>query len=122
MVNFHPVNLLLTEEIEEDKPIPLSITLDPILECILMCIRTNQVLLTLDIQWVLREDQCTLSSGNPYRPINQNVPYVSNRIAERNSKLKELERLVYQKYPPQIAAQNSLELLILQKKQMVMPF
>lgn len=46
--------------------------------------------------------------GNPHRPTNQNqnVPYFSNRVAERNSKLKELERLLYQNYPPQAAAQQ----------------
>ena len=55
------------------------------------------------------------SSGNPYRSINQNVPYVSNGIAERNSKLKELERLVYQKYPPQIAAQQLARITYLAK-------
>jgi hypothetical protein len=46
--------------------------------------------------------------GNPHRPTNQNqnVPYFSNRVAERNSKLKELERLLYQNYPPQVAAQQ----------------
>jgi hypothetical protein len=27
-------------------------------------------------------------------------------VAERNSKLKELERLLYQNYPPQVAAQQ----------------
>jgi hypothetical protein len=52
----------------------------------------------------------------PYVPINQNVPYVSNRIAERNSKLKELERLVYQKYPPQIAAQQLARITYLAKE------
>ena len=48
------------------------------------------------------------SPGNPHRPTNQNqnVPYFSNRVAERNSKLKELERLLYQNYPPQVAAQQ----------------
>ncbi len=46
--------------------------------------------------------------GNPHRPTNQNqnVPYFLNRVAERNPKLKELERLLYQNYPPQIAAQQ----------------
>ena len=48
------------------------------------------------------------SHGNPHRPTNhnQNVPYFSNRAAERNSKLKELETLLYQYYPPQVAAQQ----------------
>jgi hypothetical protein len=46
--------------------------------------------------------------GNPHRPTNQNqnVHYFSNRVAERNSKLKELERLLYQNYSPQAAAQQ----------------
>jgi hypothetical protein len=45
-------------------------------------------------------------SANPRWPINQNVPRISNRVEERNSKLKELERLLYQNYPPQAAAQQ----------------
>ena len=46
--------------------------------------------------------------GNPHRPTSQNqkVHYFSNRVAECNSKLKELERLLYQNYPPQVAAQQ----------------
>jgi hypothetical protein len=50
------------------------------------------------------------SSANPYRPINQNAPYFSNWVAERNSKLKELEKLLYQKYPPQFAAQQLIRI------------
>ena len=45
-------------------------------------------------------------SANARWPINQNVPRISNRVEERNSKLKELERLLYQNYPPQAAAQQ----------------
>jgi hypothetical protein len=46
------------------------------------------------------------SSETPHRPFNQNVPSFSDRVAERNSKLRELERLLYQNYPPQAAVQQ----------------
>jgi hypothetical protein len=63
------------------------------------------------------------NSGNPHRPMNQNqnVSYLLNKVAERNSKLKELERLLYQNYPPQVAAQQLDRLVILLTKQMMMP-
>jgi hypothetical protein len=46
------------------------------------------------------------SSANSHRPINQNAPYFPNRVAERNLKLKELERLLYLNYPPESALQQ----------------
>jgi hypothetical protein len=46
------------------------------------------------------------SSGKPHRPINQNMPLVSNRVLERKLKLEELRRLLYINYPPQFAAQQ----------------
>ena len=56
------------------------------------------------------------SSGNPHTPNNQNVPYFSNRVAERNSKLRELERLLYQNYPPQAAFQQLVRITYLANK------
>jgi hypothetical protein len=56
------------------------------------------------------------SSGNPHGPINQNMAYVSNRVAERNLKLEELQRLLYVNYPPQVAAQQFAQITYLVNK------
>lgn len=46
------------------------------------------------------------SSGIPQRPVNQNIPYVSNKVSERDLNLEELRILLYRNYPPQIAAKQ----------------
>ncbi|MGH9995421.1 MAG: hypothetical protein ACRD4J_09355 [Nitrososphaeraceae archaeon] len=44
------------------------------------------------------------SSETPQWPVNQKTPYTSNKSTERDSKLQELQMLLYNNFPSQMAA------------------